>query len=259
MATKDKAQGNEGALVSVEEQMKTQLALQQRDMSKVSGGGQSINFKGGLMTVDKQPVPNNELEVIVVGFTATRAWYANAYDPDDIIAPDCYAIDTPVPHENCRAKQSDACKGCPKDKWGSAVRDGKPTRGKACREGIKLAVIPAGNLTADGIAAAEMRLAKVPPTSIEFFREFSNGLLVRGKPTFAAVCRMKCVPDAKTMFKLSFTALQAVPAECMPALLQRAGEARELVLEPYPSDEEAEAMQAEAQQAAAQASASVKF
>ena len=55
------------AVVSIEEQIKQQLALQQQKMSQMSVGANLISFKGGQLIVDGLPVPGGEADVIVLG------------------------------------------------------------------------------------------------------------------------------------------------------------------------------------------------
>ena len=226
-------------VVSYEEELKCQLANQQLALTKVAGGSKFISCKGGLMTIDNQPVPNNSLDVIVVGFVTDRAWYSGPYDPESIQAPDCYAIDTALPHEKAKNKQCTECATCPKNQWGSATRDGKPTRGKACRESVRVLVIPGNNLEREFIQAAEMRMVKFPPTSIANFREFVSGCTNAGKLTWQCVTRLQVKPDTKTMFKVIMTPLQEIKdQEALRSVMRRLTEARNEILTPYMEDEE---------------------
>ena len=55
-------------------------------------GGTKISTKGGKLTYGGTQFPNNEVDVIVLEFAAKNAYYAGAYDPDNVSPPDCFAI-----------------------------------------------------------------------------------------------------------------------------------------------------------------------
>ena len=53
-------------LVTIEERVKQQLALQQENASGLRSTGNFISFKNGNMKVNGQPVPNNTAEVRIL-------------------------------------------------------------------------------------------------------------------------------------------------------------------------------------------------
>jgi len=109
--------------------------------------GSYITFKNATLKVDGQPVPNNTADVRVLAALSERAWYDGPFDPDNAQVPVCYALDSEEPHPESKDPQSETCKECPKNKWGSAPpRPGSTVagKGKACREGARLIMVPAG-------------------------------------------------------------------------------------------------------------------
>ena len=71
-------------LISIEEQVKQQLALQQEKMSQMSVGANLISFKGGQLIVDGLPVPGGEAEVIVLANQGERSYYEGQFDPSTV-------------------------------------------------------------------------------------------------------------------------------------------------------------------------------
>jgi hypothetical protein len=86
-------------VVSIEERIKQQLALQQQQTSALRSGGNFISFKNGNLKVNDTPVPNNTIDVRVLAIVPERAWYDGPYDPDSPQAPACYSLGTTgTPH-----------------------------------------------------------------------------------------------------------------------------------------------------------------
>lgn len=103
-----------------------------------------------------------EFEGVIVDFVSTNFFYERSYDPNAITPPTCFSIGANpmqmVPSDNSPVKQSDSCKGCPMNEFGSAGK------GKACKNGRLLAVLPP-----DADAETPIWLLKVSPTGIKAF------------------------------------------------------------------------------------------
>jgi len=90
---------------------------------------------------------SDTLDVIIVDWLVepSRKFYAAAYDKDaKATLPDCWSNDGVAPEAGASNKQSNACRGCPKDVKGSA-----PNNKKACRYERRLAVLVAGDPSGD--------------------------------------------------------------------------------------------------------------
>ena len=81
---------------------------------------------------------------IIVDFIARNRYYANAYDKDEVVPPNCFALDF-VPHDALQAscnspdRQNDGdCRTCPKNQFKSAANG----KGKACKNEYVLALLP---------------------------------------------------------------------------------------------------------------------
>lgn len=149
------------AIVSIQEQLKAQVAAQASKIAPPSG----INIR---ITQDKKfQLPDGSkvdgpLDLVIVDFVSRNSFYEGAYDPNNISPPACFAIHPEpkqmVPSDNSPAKQSDDCASCPMNQFNSAGK------GKACKNSRVLAVLPP-----DADADTPMWLLQVSPTALKGF------------------------------------------------------------------------------------------
>lgn len=208
-----------------------------------SSGGKFVSVKKGKLHFDGQPVAGNELDVIVAHSIIEHAYYKDDYDPDNLQSPVCFAfgskVEDMVPHEKSSEPQSDRCKGCEWNEFGSADKG----KGKACKNIMRLALLPAKPLEAEVLAKAEVAYMKLPVTSVKGFGQYVKRLATQfGLPPFAFVTRLGAVDDDKTQFKVTFNDQAKLDAEdeVMAALVSRHEEQQEAILFPYqpPSEEQ---------------------
>ena len=149
-----------GAVVSLREQLAKQVADLNSRVAPASGITIGITQAKEFKFPDG--TKSKEFEGVIVDFVSTSFFYENTYDPNNIVSPACFAIGTNplqlVPSDNAPVKQSDSCKGCPMNEFGSAGK------GKACKNGRLLAVLPP-----DADAETPVWLLKVSPTGIKAF------------------------------------------------------------------------------------------
>jgi hypothetical protein len=130
------------------------------------------------------------------------------------------------------------CKTCPKAAWGSAIKNGVPSRGKACAESRRLALIPHTALeSTESILGAEIAIAKLPVTSIRFWSAYVNRLSsVLKRPPFAVITEISTEPHPKHQFHVHFNATGNVPNELIGAMKQKRGMADAYLNSPYTTD-----------------------
>lgn len=220
-----------------------------------------ISLKSGQMSYGGNPVPGNNMDVVIVGSGHRNVWYAGSYNPDNIVNPSCFALaedeDGMAAHENVPDSEvpgasEDAagsarstprsCNGCAKNAWGSAVRDGRPSRGKACKETRRLVLMPADALegeTAEEVLAnvqsAELAIVDLPVTSVGNYANLVSTLAATmGLPAWAVVTNIQVQPDPRKQFTVNFTALAPAGDEAViRALMKRREEAMRICLQPY--------------------------
>lgn len=218
-----------------------------------TGGAQFFSIRGGILSFNDTPIPGNKIGVIIASSLFENVFYEGDYDPDNLTPPTCFAMakeeDELAPHKTVvehDQAQHDSCAGCPMNAWGTADKG----RGKACRNTRRLALLPAGELSAAGVfkayaeeehfAKAALGALKLPVTSVKGYASFVkqvSGALKR--PPFGIFSLMTVVPDAKTQFKVVFEPIAKVPDNLMPIIMKRRDEAALLLDQPYNLDLEA--------------------
>lgn len=208
-------------------------------LAGIGGGGSFISLSGGQFTFDDAALPS-PLPVVIVNSMRENLYYPDAYDPNNIVAPVCFALadlNLPSddregrlqPHPTAPQPQSETCAQCPMNKFKSDDRG----RGKACKNTIKLAMISAESLDGAGLPEAQPAMLRIPVTSLKNYKSYVDKLAnVIGRPTFGVITKIDIVPDQRTQFKLTFTAGELVGPKVGTVILQRLPEINNLLMEP---------------------------
>jgi len=222
-------------------------------MEANTGGGSFFSTRGGTLSWQDSPLPDNEMAVIILDHIFETVYYEGRYDPDVPQSPVAFAFGREESelrwHENSDPEfAGQLCSESEVCEWGSADTG----RGKAARETRRLAMIPAGQFNRDGTfelfedpdhyAKTEIGFMKLPVTSVKGFASFVKqvaGALKR--PPFGVVARVAVVPDAKTQFKVTFEALEKVPDDLIGTIMERREEAMAAIDFPYTREETEEA------------------
>lgn len=206
-------------------------------------GGDFIGTQGGILTVDKVKVPNNTLNVIVLAHIFENGFYVGKFDPKNPQPPVCFALgdaeDAMKPHELSAEPQGEGagCAQCPWNQWNSADTG----KGKACRNGRRLAVIAADSIEGD-ISKAKVRYLKIPPTSLTAWDGYVQQMAdTLHRPPWALVTNIKCVPGTPgggTGFSFEISLDKRVEDETddtavFEALEAKAAEVEKLIDFPY--------------------------
>jgi len=178
-----------------------------------------ISLRGGVVSYGGTPVPNNQLDVVVIGFIHEHSFYTEKYDADNPSSPDCFAFgtneDDMVPHDKVENPQCDDCASCPNLEWGSGNG-----RGKACQQRYRLMCIPADSVNNEqSLLSAEVAIVKLPVTSGKFWNQYIQQLSgMYKRPEWGVITQISAEPDAKTQFKANFTCLAAIDFTEQPEL-----------------------------------------
>lgn len=218
----------------------------------------SINVKAGIITYNKQPVPNNKLDCIIIASTHANLYYDEKYDQENPKNPVCFAYsedpdENPMaPHPASSKPQAETCAECWANKWKSDPEGGK---GKACKNIRRLALVPAGVQPAD-IATAEVATFNIPVTSTNAWGMYVNKIATLfARPPLGVVTQIGTVPDMKTQFKVTFLNLDPlVGRELLPGLFQKSQLARSLIEKVYEPNAEEQPEEAEEKAAKAEKS-----
>jgi len=220
-----------------------------------------IALRGGILQIGEEPLPGNEMLVIVLDAIHENTYFPDKFDPEVILPPKCFSFGRSLkelqPHENIPEPGTDAaedsyfelqadwCDECPHGEWGSADTG----KGKACGQRRRLAVIPAGIFTQKGRRDTEMEVfddpehfrdadiafMKLPVTSVKawskYVRRLSNDHNV---PPFAVLTHVYIEPDPKVQFRVCFDLIEVVEDEdILNVLIARNEEARQVIEQPY--------------------------
>jgi hypothetical protein len=216
-----------------------------------AAGGQFFSVKGGILSWNDAPLPNNQMAVIILDSILETTYYEGRYDPDVPQSPVAFAFGrdekTLTWHENSDpafagqlCSESDVCQ------WGSADTG----KGKAARETRRLAMIPAGSLNNRGdfeiydeehFTDASIGFMKLPVTSVKGFASFVTQIAgTLRRPPHGIITKVRVVPDAKTQFKVLFEPIENVPNDIMGIIMKRHEEAMSVIDFPYQPPEEVE-------------------
>jgi len=204
------------AAVSLPADWQEELANQAKDAAaKEVPSAQSFSTRGGILSYNGQAMPDNYVDVVIVGSAFINAMYINKFDPNNIVSPLCFSIsengEDMAPHENSFKPQCDTCGDCEMQEWGSDPNS-PSGRGKMCKETRRLAVIAAEELGEEGgIEKAPIVTMNVPVTSTENWGGYVNMLAATAKrPPWSVVTRVQLKPHPKKQFVMEFSAVDAI-------------------------------------------------
>ena len=229
-------------------------------------GGEFLSVKGGVLTFDGEPLPGNQMVVIILDVVKERTFYTKKYDAsaEHNSPPVCYAFgrtdEEMAPHPSMQVDlsyfvpQSDVCATCPNNEWGSSDTG----RGKACGERRRMALLPAGYYAAkrgsrdfdlhlftemEHYQSADIAYLKLPVTSVKEYARYTTQLASQHRrPPMGAVTRMYVEPDPQSQFKVKFEMIELLPAEMFEPIMARHEEAKAGIIFGY-SPPSAEARQ----------------
>lgn len=244
------------SMVQWDEELAKYAAESVASEANAGSGLKSFSTQAGVLSFDDNPMPNNQMAVIVLDHVLENTFYLEAFDPDNPTPPDAYALgrddktirwseDSIAELPDGEKIAGELCKDSSINQFGSA----ETGRGKACRNIRRLLVIPAGTFNKQGQFTliedeehyndAQPAFLKISPTSTPnwslYVKQLAGAL---NKPPFAVATLIKVVPDKKTQFKITFEAMEEMPMELMEVLVRRHKEASELIMQPYNMDKD---------------------
>lgn len=187
-------------VVSVQEQLRKELGTLKDRVDPPSG--YMISTKGKVFTLPNGASDDGPLTCVLLDWVTANSYFEGIYNPKDPQPPACFAISrTPAeakPSEHSPKRQAEACKGCPKNEWGSDPQGGK---GKACKNTRRLLIVP---VKAD--EKTQPWVIPVSPTGLKHFDKYINTLADMG------IHPLEMVTD------ISFEASEAYPSLRFEAL-----------------------------------------
>lgn len=249
-----KAPATASRALTVWEQKMASAAAKGAKAEKVVSGLRGISLRGGILSVDDQPVPGNELSVVILVSVHENQYYSKPYNPDVPAIPDCYSFGDPeadepensmAPHEESPDKQGDdngLCLNC----WANAMGSASVGRGKACKNVRRIALVTSDALeSAEAMTEAEVRVMKLPVMSVKGWALYVRNTLSEEltRPCWGVVTKIKVVPDAKSQFRVTFTFEELIDFDdaLYAALEKKIADTTPQLIAPYVQMEEAPA------------------
>lgn len=171
-----------------------------------------------------------EIDCIVLDFVAFNRYYPSAYDENQIVPPDCFAIGFEpsglIASDNSPNKQCGSCAGCALNQFKSAPNG----KGKACSNTRLLAVIippdPENIAVGDDLSDLPIYTISVSPTAITSFDSHVNKVAnAFRKPVRTVITRITFAQDSKYA-SLRFSAVAPAGRELELLAQSRLEEAR---------------------------------
>jgi len=157
-------------VVNVQEQLRKELDTMKERVDPPSGF--MISTKAKVFTLPDGSSSDGPLVCVILDWVTANNYFEGIYNPKDIKPPVCFAVGrevlTMAPSENVTKKQSDLCKGCPKNDFGSDPQGGA---GKACKNTRRLLIVPH-----DATDKTTPWIISVSPTGLKHFDKYINTL-----------------------------------------------------------------------------------
>jgi hypothetical protein len=189
------------------EDVRAKIAAQRQAVtgSYENTGFPKISTAAKMFTLPNGTSHRGPLNCLILDYRNTRAYFPGVWNPQDPKPPVCSArakkIEDLAPSDDVEDKQANTCASCPLDEWGSDPNGGK---GKACKSGVRLALVPA-----DFKAATPIMALDVSPTGLKSWSALLQELEVAEKAPLEIVTNVG-FNQAKAYPTLTFEAGQLV-------------------------------------------------
>lgn len=240
------------------EQSLAEDAARYTKQERVSGGGQAISLRGGILRVGDYVMPGNQIACVIVDSVLENTYYAARYNPEAVTPPTCYAVGRDLadmapdmPQHPHFKPQSEQCSGCPMAEYGTSDTG----KGKACGNKRRIALLPAGMYSPvknsrdfeldlfegpEHYAFTDLLTLKLPVTSVRNYGEYVQQIgSQHQRPPYAVFTRVFVEPDPKSQFKVHFELIDLAPRPLWQVLRDRSTAAGPALMRGYepPTDD----------------------
>ena len=194
-----------------------------------------ISHKGGRLSIDGKPCADGVLKLAVIDYTCSKAFYAEAFNPDVASTPSCYAFGNDekqmAPHADAPDKQAATCAECPHNKFGTALMG----KGKRCKDERRVAGVVEVT-DPESIANAEVRQLTVPPGSLKNWGQYLTGLRdVTASGNVRTVLTEVGTEPYGGAYALTFKPVAKLGDDLVGAILSRRESTHAALVAPYPT------------------------
>lgn len=132
-------------------------------------------------------VPTIDVVIVKSASAISKAFYIDKYREGSFQPPDCWSTNGQVPDIAAAKRQSETCRGCRWDAFGSRTMD-DGRKGKACSDNKRVAVVPATDLKNEAFGGP--MLLKLTPSGFNGLSELENQLHMQGYVYWGVVMRL---------------------------------------------------------------------
>lgn len=179
-------------LASIRNEIKNAVASINATLHPITG--RNIKIAGKSFVTPDGKVHTGPMKVVVVDYVNMNRYFVGQYNPNAIKGAKCYAINKDVnqmgPDEAVNHPESESCVSCKFNQWGSSPNGGK---GKACRNQVRLAVVPP-NFDPEDPDENEPMLVTMSPTALKSWTSVVTELSGMGKLPVEAVIEISFDP-----------------------------------------------------------------
>lgn len=196
--------------------------------SYISIRGKNFSFQGSVL--------DEPLAVVILDYSFENALYEGKWDPENPRPPVCFAVAKSKTDlgsdENSPKRQSEDCKDCDHNQFGSADTG----KGKSCKNSLRLAVLSttAKQFNADFVEKSEVAMIRLPPTSMKHFqgyvKKITEGLQL---PLFSVVTELGFEEDSATPVVIPQFGEEIDDRKLLQALIAKRESAQEQLLQPF--------------------------
>lgn len=204
---------------------KAQFAQELADLQKriSAPSGDRITITQGKTFKLPNGTELDEIEAVIVDFSAANYFYTEGYERGVISAPQCFALGLEpaglIPSDNSPDKQCAACAGCWANQFGSAGK------GKACQNTRLLAL-----LAPDADAESPLMILKVSPTALKSFDGHVASVARSKQVPVRGVITKLCFSQDTDYASLRFSVIDDAPTDLILLANNRLEEARQRLL-----------------------------
>ncbi len=153
--------------------------------------------QGGVFNYNEEDI-GDSMKLIILEAIRENVFYEGSFDPSNPTPPTCFAMnknaDELAPPEDLRTSQADTCKECRWNVFGTAEQG----RGKACKNSVRLTVLPFQSGSATELTKCEGARLRVPVTSVRGFAAYVTKLTkALHRPVLSVVTQVK-IEHSKT-------------------------------------------------------------
>lgn len=158
------------SLANIDAELAKEVANIRESIGQASGNKIKVEPAGNFILPDGSNL-GDEIQIVIVDYVSRNNFYMTPFNKDNPSPPDCYAmgkaINDMTPEEDSPAIQSDACRTCPMNQFGS----GQNGKSKACKNSrlLTVLVIDPDNPDATDEPGAPLYTLEISPTSIKAF------------------------------------------------------------------------------------------